>query len=132
MATKEYYDYLQSLPFLEEFQNPFPKKPFIDEFEENYDKLWQFKNSVASWSLGVSRFKEYVYLLHREIEIGQFLRLNFDEKVTLLENFHQEYVAITLQTVDNNGEDIEHLHFVIVKIRGHVTDFSIDGLLDTF
>ena len=33
--------------------------------------------------------------------------------------------------MDNNGEDIEHLHSVIVKIGGHGADFDIDGLLDT-
>ena len=79
----------------------------------------------------MSRFKKYVYLFHRETETGQFLPLNFNEKVTLLENFHQEYVAITLQVVDNNREDIEHLHSIIVKIGRHGTVFDIDGLLDT-
>ena len=47
-----------------------------------------------------------------------------------LENFHQEYVIITLQAVDNNGEDTKHLHSIIVKIGGHNTNFDIDGLLD--
>ena len=42
MDTEEYYDYFQSSPFLEEFDNPFPNKPFIDELE-NYRKLWQIQ-----------------------------------------------------------------------------------------
>ena len=88
MDTEE-YDYSQSVHFLEEFKNPFPNKPFIEELEENYGKLWQFKNCVDSWTLGVCRFKKYVYLLHRESEIGPFLPLNIEEKVTVLENFHQ-------------------------------------------
>ena len=79
----------------------------------------------------MSRFKKYVYLLHQETETRQFLPLNFDEKVTLLENFHQEYIVITLQAMDNNGEDTEHLYSVIVEIGGCGTNFDIDGLLDT-
>ena len=130
MDTEElHYDYSQSSPFLEENENPFPNKPFIDELEENYGKLWQFKSCVDSWILGVSRFKRYVYLLHRETPMGPFLPLNIDEKVTLLENFHQEYVVVTLQAVDNSGEDTNHLHSVVVKISGNGVDFDIEGLL---
>ena len=131
MDTEEYYDYSQSSPFLEEFENPFPNKPFIDELEENYGKLWQFKSCVDSWTLGVSRFKKYVYLLHRETPMGPFLPLNIDEKVILLENFHQEYVVVTLQAMDNSGEDTNHLHSVVVKIGGNGADFDIEGLLQT-
>ena len=131
MDIEEYYDYSQSSPFLEEFDNPFPNKPFIDELEENYGKLWQFRSCVDSWTLGVSRFKKYVYLLHRETPTGPFLPLNIDEKVTLLENFHQEYVVVTLQAVDGSGEDTNHLHSVVVKIGGDGADFDIEGLLQT-
>ena len=53
MDTEEYYDYSQSSPFLEEFDNPFSNKPFIDELEENYRKLWQFRSCVDSWTLKV-------------------------------------------------------------------------------
>ena len=106
-----------------------PNKPFIDELEENFGKLWQFKSYVDSWTLGVSQFKKYVYLLHREMPTGPFLPLNIDEKVTLLENFHQEYVVVMLQAVDSCGEDTNHLHSVVVKIGGNGADFDIDGLL---
>ena len=129
MDIEEYYNYSQSFPFLEEFKNSFPNKLFIDELEENYGKLWQFKSCVDSWTLGVSRFKKYVYLLHRETPTGPFLPLNIDEKVTLLENFHQEYVVVKLQSVDSSGEDTNHLHSVVVKIGGNGADFDIDGLL---
>ena len=83
------YDYSSSLPFIDKFQNPFESVPFIDEMEENYGKLWQFKNCIRYWTLGVSRFKNYVYLLHRESNRGNFLPLNLNEKVILLENFYQ-------------------------------------------
>ena len=126
----EEYDYSQSVHFLEEFKNPFPDKPFIEELEENYGKLWQFKNCVDSWTLGVCRFKKYVYLLHRESKTGPFLLLNIEEKVTVLGNFHQQYVVITVQAVDSSGEDIDHLHSIVVKLGGSGADFSIEGLLE--
>ena len=109
--------------------------PFIEEMEENYGKLWQFKDYVRGWTLGVSRFKNYVYLLHRESSRGSFLPLNLDEKVTLLENFYQEYVVITLQAVDVRGEDTPHIHSIVAKIGDiniiGVAAFDINGLLDT-
>ena len=131
MEQVDNYDYSSSLPFIDEFQNPFESVPFIDEMEENYGKLWQFKNCVRYWTLGVSRFKNYVYLLHRESNRGNFLPLNLNEKVILLENFYQEYVVITLQAVDSDGADTEHIHSIVVKIGEGVAAFDINGLLDT-
>ena len=125
MADEESYDYSQSLPFITEFKNSIPNEPFIDELQENYGKLWQFKDYVDSWMLSVSRFKKNVYLLHRKMPTGPFLPLNIDEKVTLLENFHQKYVVITLQAVGSGGEDINHLHLIVVKIGGNEADFDI-------
>ena len=132
MEQVDNYDYFSSLPFIDEFQNPFENVPFIDEMEENYGKLWQLKNCVQLWTLGVSRFKKYVYLLHRDSSNrGNFLPLNLNEKVILLENFYQEYVVITLQAVDSDGADTEHIHSIVVRIGEGVAAFDINGLLDT-
>ena len=57
--------------------------------------------------------------------------LNQDEKVTLLENFYQDYVVITLQAIDARGEDTPHIHSIVVKIGNGVATFDINGLLDT-
>ena len=99
--------------------------------KESYGKLWQFKNCVRFWTLGVSRFKNYVYLLHRESNRGNFLPLNLNEKVILLESFYQEYVVITLQAVDEDGADTKHIHSIVVRIGEGVAAFNINGLLDT-
>ena len=126
------YDYSLSLPFITEFKNPFGDVPFIKEMEENYGKLWQFKEVyVRNWTLGVSRFKNHVYLLHHESSRGSFLPLNLDEKVILLENFYQEYVVITLQAVDRDGADTKHIHSIVMKIGQGVAAFDINELLDT-
>ena len=131
MEQVDNYDYYPSLPFIDEFENPFENVPFIKEMEENYGKLWQFKNCVRFWTLGVSRFKNYLYLLHWESNRGSFLPLNLNEKVILLESFYQEYVVITLQAVDSDGVDTEHIHSIVVKIGKGVAAFDINGLLDT-
>ena len=130
MEQVDNYDYSPSLPFIDEFENPFENVPFIKEMEENYGKLWQFKNCVRFWTLGVSRFKNYVYLLHRESNRGNFLPLNLNEKVILLESFYQEYVVITLQAVDSGDADTDTMS-IVVKIGEGVAAFDINGLLDT-
>ena len=79
----------------------------------------------------MSRFKNYIYLLHHESSRGSFLPLNLDEKVMLLENFYQEYVIITLQAVDPRSEDTSHIHSIVAKIGDGVAAFDINGLLDT-
>ena len=83
----------------------------------------------------MSRFKNYVYLLHRESSKGSFLPLNLDQKVTLLENFYQDYIVITLQAVDARGEDTPLIHSIVAKIGDinniDVLAFDINGLLDT-
>ena len=131
MEQVDNYDYSSSLPFIAKFENPFKNVPFIEEMEENYGKLWQFKKCVRFWTLGVSRFKNYIYLLHCESSKGSFLPLNLNKKVILLENFYQEYVVITLQAVDRDGADTKHIHSIVVKIGQGVAAFDINGLLDT-
>jgi hypothetical protein len=54
MASTNSYDYSGISHFIEEFQNLFIDRPFISEMEENYGTLWQFRNCVVGWSLGVS------------------------------------------------------------------------------
>ena len=129
MDADDNYNYSQSLLFLMEFANPLANQPFIDEMEENYGKLWEFRDCVHNWTLGVSCFKKYVYLLHRESSpAGPFLPLNINEKVTLLKNFHGEYIVITVQVVDNSGEDNDHLHSIFVKVDSNGIVFNIDRL----
>ena len=53
-----------------------------------------------------------------------------DKKVTLLENFYQDYVVITLQDVNARVEDTPHIYSIVVKIGDGVATFDINGLLD--
>ena len=124
------YDYSATSLFLEEFINPFPDKSFLTEFHNNYGKLWTFKECVKEWTFGVSRFKSYVYLLHRESTRAPFLPLNVSE-VTVLELFHKEYVVITIQGKTLSSEDMKHIHSIVVKLGEEGPAFDIQGLLDS-
>jgi hypothetical protein len=71
--------------------------------EENYGLLWQFKDCVVGWTLGVSRYKGYAHLLHKESNSPKFLPLNVLEKVILFEQFHGQYIIIGTQAVSVDG-----------------------------
>ena len=60
-----------------------------------------------------------------------FLPLNLEKKITLFENFHGEYIVITLQALDSIDKDCNHLHFIVVKVNGDCVVFDIHELLQT-
>ena len=96
MACTDGYDYLGMSHFIEEFQNQFPDAPFIHEMEGNYGLFWQFKSCVVGWSLGISRYKGYTHLLHKESNSLAFLPLNILEKIVFIEQFHAKYIVIRI------------------------------------
>ena len=116
---------------MEEFINPFPDKPFMSEFHDNYGKLWTFKECVKEWTFEVSRFKSYIYLLYRESTRAPSLPLNVSEEVIVLELFHKEYVVITIQGKTLSSEDTKHIHSIVVKLGEEGLAFDIQGLLDS-
>ena len=129
MASTDGYDYSRMSHFIEEFQNPFTNRPFISEMGENYGSLWQFTDCVIGWSLGVSRYKGYIHLLHKESNSPTFLPLNVLEKVILIEQFHVKYIVIGIQVVNAKGIELEHIHSIIVKVGDRSTQFDIEGML---
>ena len=85
MANSDSYDYSAMSPFIEEFQNRFSDRLFIIELEENYGSLWQLKNCIIGWTLGVPQHNGHIHLLHKEANSPAILPLNVLEKVILLE-----------------------------------------------
>jgi hypothetical protein len=128
MASMDDYDYSGMSHFIEEFQNPFTDRPFISEMEENYGSLWQFRDCVVGWSLGVSRYKGYTHLLHKESNFPAFLTLNVLEKVILIEQFHARYIVIGIQAVNANGVELEHVHSIVVKVGEGSAQFDVEGM----
>jgi hypothetical protein len=130
MAYMDVYDYSGMSHFIEEFRNPFVDRPFITEMEENYRMLWQFKDSVDRWTLDVSHYKGYAYLLHKEPKSPTFLPLNVSEKVMLVEQLHGEYIVIGIQVVNKAGSELAHIHSVIVKSGEGSVCFDVKGMLE--
>ena len=106
MAISDGYNYSAMSPFIKEFQKPFSERPFITELEENYRSLWQLKNCVIGWTLGVSQHNGHVYLLHKEANSPTFLPLNVLAKVIVLEQFHGQYIVIGIQAVTPEGSEL--------------------------
>jgi hypothetical protein len=129
MAHMDGYDYSSMTHFIEKFRNPFSDRLFITEMEENYGMLWQFKDCVDRWTLGVSRYKGCAHLLHKEPNSPTFLPLNVLEKVMLVEQFHNEYIVIGIQAVDSAGNEIPHVHSIVVKSGEGSAHFDVDGML---
>jgi hypothetical protein len=130
MAFSDGYNYSAMSPFIEEFKNPFSDRPFIIEMEENYGSLWQLKNCVIRWTLGVSRHNGYIHLLHKEANSPAFLPLNVLEKVNLMEQFHGQYIVIGIQAVTPEGSELQHVHSIVVKVGGGCAQFEVDGMLN--
>jgi hypothetical protein len=130
MAISDEYDYSAMSPFIEEFRNPFSDRPFITEMEENYGSLWQLKNCVIGWTLGVSRHNGHVHFLYKEANSPAFLPLNVFEKVILLEQFHGQYIVIGIQAVTPEGSELQHVHSIVVKVGGRCVQFDVDGMLN--
>jgi hypothetical protein len=97
--------------------------------EENCGTLWQFRDCVVGWSLGVSRYKEYTHLLHKESNSPAFLPLNILEKVILIEQFHARYIVIGIQAVNAEGAELDHVHSIVVKVGDGSAQFDVEGML---
>jgi hypothetical protein len=129
MASTEAYNYSGMSHFIEEFQTPFTDRPFISEMVENYGTLWKFRDCVVGWSLGVSRYKGFTHILHKESNSPAFLPLNVLEKVILIEQFHSMYIVIGIQAVNAEGAELDHVHSIIVKVGDGSAQFDVEGLL---
>jgi hypothetical protein len=76
---------------------------FISKLEENYWLLWQFKDCVVGETLEVSRYKAYIHVLHKKLNFLTYLFLNILEKVSLIKQFHGQFVLLGIQIVDEDG-----------------------------
>ena len=129
MAGEEDYDYSATLPFVEAFTGWARDEPFITDMPETYGKLWQFKSCVNSWSFGVNRFKDYVFLRHRVNGTTLYVNWNLNEKISLVECHQRHYMLIVLQAVDNDGRDIPHNHSIVCHEEDTRGTFDLDTLL---
>jgi len=73
MEPSSEYDYLATSPFIEPFNKWLGEEPFITDMPELYGELWQFESVVESWTFGVNRTKDYIFLRHRVKDFGVFM-----------------------------------------------------------
>ena len=62
MEPSDDYDYSGTSHHLNPFINPFNDEPFFGDMEHTYGTMWEFKDHISSWSFGVNRWRNYVYL----------------------------------------------------------------------
>jgi len=65
MEATDDYIYYNTKDHLELFVNPLKDEPFIDEMVGTYGKLWKFKGHIGTWTFGLSKFRNYVFLRYR-------------------------------------------------------------------
>ena len=110
MERSDNHDYGITKPHLQLFVNPQKNDPLIADMEHAYRTLWEFKEHISTWSFGVNRWKNYVYLRYRFQGKTTYLPWNLNEKVTLIEDHKDNYVVIGLRKVDDNGKQKDHYH----------------------
>lgn len=125
------YDYSNALLLMEPFENPLVNQPFIAELPETYGKLWQFKQNIVAWSFAISKYKDYVYLLYRAENQTTFLPLKQNEKVSVIEEHHNNYIVIVLREVADDGRLGDHCHSLVLDIRSDHARFDMAYLLKT-
>ena len=129
MVNEDEYDYSATRPFLEPLTFWPGPDPFITEMEALYGTLWQFKSVIDSWTFGVNRFKDYVFLRHKVKGTGMYVTWNVKEKVALIEYHQKEYVVITLQAIDDKGEECRHTHSIVCHEEDDRAVFDFQELI---
>jgi hypothetical protein len=86
-------------------------------------------DALAVQRLGVSRYKGYAHLLHKESNSSTFLPLNVLEKVMLIEQYHGKYIVIGVQAMNTEGTELAHVHSIVVKLGEGSVYFDVEGTL---
>ena len=123
------YDYTHTKHLIEPFQNPLGDEPFFEEMEENYGKLWKFRDAVSHWNFGVNRQKNLVFFRYRPEGTVRFMPWNLNEKVALIEQHQGDYLVIVLREVDGDGHHLPHVHSIMCKIAPGPNQFDMADLL---
>lgn len=129
MDTEDRYDYSVSKHHLQPFRNPRKDDPFIDEMEDTYGTLWEFRDHITSWSFGVNRWKNFVYLRYRVQGRTNYLPWNMNEKVTVIEDHRKNYIVIVLREVDETGIQKDHCHSIVIDVNGLKGKFDLENLM---
>ena len=129
MAEKDAYDYSVTKHHLQPFVNPLTSQPFFEEMAETYGDLWEFRPHIPTWTFGVSRWKNFVFIRYREERSNTYLPWNLKEKVAIIESHREDFIVIVLREVDENGIEQDHCHSIVIDTNKHHARFDIDNLM---
>ena len=129
METTDGYDYSFTGHHLKPFMNPLKDEPFISEMSDTYGMLWEFKEHIVTWSFGVNRFKNYVVLCYCVQGTQTYMPWNMKEKVTEIEELNQDYVVLVLREVDNDGNQGDHSHSIVINTEYSHGKFDLENLM---
>lgn len=129
MENTDNYDYSATERHLQPFNNPLKEVPFIEEMQDSYGKLWEFRDHIHTWSFGVNRFKNFVYLRYRVAGKTTYLPWNMNEKVAVIEHHREEYIVIVLREVDDAGVEKNHCHSIVIDSNKFHGRFDIENMI---
>jgi hypothetical protein len=82
---------------------------------------------INSWCIKV---QQKCTLLYKEYNSASYLPLNILEKVSVYEQFHDMYLVMGMQAVDQEGTDIDYLHSIVFKVGDNWAQFHVETLLE--
>lgn len=129
MANSAAYDYSVTLHNLRLFENPLGDESIFVEMVDTYGDLFEFKDEIPMWTFGVSRFKNFVYMRYRVEGSTVYLNWNMNEKVAIIECHKDRFVVITLRAVDDNGNEKDHSHSIVLDYEKRYSRFDLDNLM---
>ena len=123
------YNYSLTRAHMLPFVNPVADEPFITDMAETYGKLWRFSDHVESWTFGVHRMKNYVFLRFKVKGKTSSFTWNMKEKVTVIEDHRDKYIVLVLREVDATGKEKDHCHSLVIDITESSGQFDIEALV---
>ena len=87
------------------------------------------RSTSHSWTFGVNRFKNYVFLRYRVQGTTTYMPWNIKEKVTLIEEHNRDYVILVLREVDELGKQVDHSHSIVIDTNSSHGKFDLKSLM---
>ena len=70
-----------------------------------------------------------MYLRHREHGSTAFPTWNTNEKVAFIDQHHQDYIVIALESLNDSGHDLNHNYSIVVKVGDRSAQLDMEALM---
>ena len=129
MAATQSYDYSLIEHHIEPFQYADLNTAFLEEDTDSYGDLWQFKQHITQYTIGIALQKGYVFLRYKIEDIPQFYTWNIKEKVESIKDHREHFIVIVLREVDDSGNAMSHNHSIVIDVRQQHGKFDVVTLM---